>query len=171
MPIWPLLVAIGVLNLFIGIALIVWPSATLAVVAILLGLQLLLAGVLHVFMGVVGPDAEGRWMTILIGLLGVVAGLLVMREPLRAVEVFVIVIGIYWVVSGVVRLAAAAADPEGSRAKTALDGLVSVAAGALVLGWPDPTLRALAVLVGILLILRGIVTLALALEARDVVVT
>lgn len=166
MRIWPFLVFIGLVNLGIGIALVVWPSATLAVVAILVGLQLLVAGILQLFMGVVGPDDDGRWMVIFVGLLGVVAGLVVMREPLRVIELVVVVVGVFWVVSGIVRLAVAAAGSLPSRSRTALDGLVSVAAGALVLAWPDPTLRVVVLLVGILAIVRGLVTLALAMEAR-----
>lgn len=165
--IWPFLAVIGVLNLVIGIAIVVWPSATLTVVAVLVGLQLLLAGVLQVFLGVLGPESGGRWMVIFVGLLGVVAGLLVMREPLRIIELIVVVVGIFWVVSGVVRLAAAATD-SGSRTRTALDGLVSVGAGAIVLAWPDPTLRVITLLVGILLIVRGAVALLVAMEARNI---
>jgi len=167
MRIWPFLVFIGLVNLAIGIALLVWPSATLTVLAILVGLQLLVAGVLQLFMGVVGPDDGSRWMVIFVGLLGVVAGLLVMREPLRVIELVVVVVGVFWVVSGLVRLAVAAAGAVPSRSRTALDGLVSVGAGALVLAWPDPTLRVVVLLVGILAIVRGLVMLALAMEARS----
>ncbi len=52
---WPaaLLAAVGMLGL--GIVLLVWPKATLTVVAILIGAALLVAGVFRLFEGITGP--------------------------------------------------------------------------------------------------------------------
>jgi len=69
--------------------------------------------------------------------------------------VLTLVVGVWFVVAGVVRLVAAFAM-IGSKAATIVAALVDLVAGALILSWPELGLATFAVIVGIVLIVRGV---------------
>jgi uncharacterized membrane protein HdeD (DUF308 family) len=76
-------------------------------------------------------------------------------HPFKTIAVFVLVLGAWFVVVGVTRFVMAFAEGEGRLTGTVV-GLLEVLAGVVVLAYPDPGLRAAAVLAGILLIVRGL---------------
>jgi uncharacterized membrane protein HdeD (DUF308 family) len=165
--IWPLLAVLGVVNLAVGIIAIVWPGVTLTVVGFLFGIQLLVVGGLRILLTLAVPDLESRWLSVLIGVLTVVVGLLVMRDPLRTLEILVVLIGILWVIWGLIGLVTAVVVPSGSRTGAMLEGAVSLIAGAVILAWPDITLKGFTVVVGISLVVIGATELFAAYETRN----
>ena len=59
-----------------------------------------------------------------------------------------------FVVAGVVRFVAALGEPEGRGGNIAI-ALLDLVAGIVILSWPGPSLATLAVIIGIVLVLRG----------------
>ena len=166
--IWPFLALLGIVNLVIGVTAIVWPGVTLKVVVFLFGIQLLIVGVVRIVLSLILVDLESRWLGLLIGILGVVIGLLVMREPFRTLEILVVLLGVLWVVWGILGLVSALGAPSGSRVDVILEGAASVIAGAVLLTWPDITVRAFTLIVGIALVVIGISELSAAYRSRNV---
>jgi uncharacterized membrane protein HdeD (DUF308 family) len=164
--IWPLVAFLGLVNLVIALLAIFWPGATLTVVVFIFGVQLLLIGALRIIVALMLPDAEARWLGFFFGVLGIVVGLLVMREPLRSLEVLVILLGILWIVWGLIGLLSGIAAPPGSRAGWIIDGIASLAAGAVLMSWPDITLRVFTLVLGIGLLFVGGAQLYAAYQAR-----
>ena len=72
-------VVLGLLTLLAGMILVVRPGASVAVVAFVLGFWFLLSGSLQFARGV--GIADGRWFNIGFGLLGIVAGIVVLAQP------------------------------------------------------------------------------------------
>lgn len=154
---WQLPLALGIVHLLLGLALLLWPGATLTVVAILLGIELVVAGFIRVVHAVAERGSEARFLRGVIGLLGVLAGLLVMSEPLRAIGLVVVVVGAFWVLWGLVEaIIALTPSAAGHRGLLLLEGGLAVGAGAVLLAWPEPTVRVLTIVVGILLVLAGL---------------
>lgn len=166
--IWPVLAVLGVVNLGIALLAIFWPGATLTVVVFLFGIQLLLIGALRILVALMMPDVEARWLGFFFGVLGIVVGLLVMREPLRSLEILVILLGILWIVWGLIGLLSGIAAPSGSRAGWIIDGIASLAAGAILLAWPEITVRVFTLVLGIALLFVGGAQLYAAYQARNV---
>jgi uncharacterized membrane protein HdeD (DUF308 family) len=157
-PRWPH-VARGLVFLALAVAVVAWPAPSIVVVAVLVGVGLVVAGVLDGFEGF-GSVGVDRWARLALGLASVVLGVLALAWPdvtvLVVAVVFgvrVVVLGVRLVVAGVRRARAQAGpvralsvgaggapappDPSGPRrhGRVALVGavLAVVAAGALAL--------------------------------------
>lgn len=151
---WWLLVLFGVVTLGVGIFFVVSPHETLSTFTVIAGIFLLVDGVLAIFGSIFGRG-EGRGLLALIGVLSAIAGLVLIKKPFDTLVVFTLIIGVWFVVAGVVRFVTAVASPEGRNGNIFI-AILDVVAGIVILAWPDLGLATLAVIIGIVLILRGI---------------
>jgi uncharacterized membrane protein HdeD (DUF308 family) len=133
---------------------IVDPDETLKVFTVILGIFLLVDGVVAM-LGAVTGRVEGRGVLAIVGALGVLAGLVLIEKPFGALHIFVLILGIWFVVVGLARLTYALTLQEG-RGSYILVALIDTAAGILILGWPSIGLSTLGVIIGIVLVLRGV---------------
>jgi len=154
----------GVAVFCVGMFFIISPHETLATFTVIAGIFLLVDGVLAIGTSIFGRG-EGRGMLALIGVLGAIAGLVLIKKPFGTLVVFVLVFGVWLVVAGVVRFLAAVEERDGRRASIVL-AIIDVLAGIVILSWPAPSLATLAVIIGIVLILRGAIFVAAAWELR-----
>jgi uncharacterized membrane protein HdeD (DUF308 family) len=151
---WWLLALFGVLLLGVGVFFVVSPHDTLSTFAVIAGIFLLVDGVIAITASIFG-SGDGRALLALIGVLSVIAGVILIKKPFETVVVFTLIIGVWFVVEGVVRFVAAFASPEG-RAGNILIALLDLTAGVAILAWPDLGLATLAVIIGIALVGRGL---------------
>jgi uncharacterized membrane protein HdeD (DUF308 family) len=151
--IWYALLVFGLLTLGVGVFFIVDPDETLKVFTVIIGIFLLVDGVLAMLAGVVGRG-EGRGLLALVGVLSVVAGLVLIKKPFAALNLFIIILGIWFVVAGIARFVYAFTLEEG-RAGYIVTALIDAVAGILILSWPELGLSTLGVIIGIVLVFRG----------------
>jgi uncharacterized membrane protein HdeD (DUF308 family) len=69
--------------------------------------------------------------------------------------VFTLIVGVWFVAAGIVRFVVGLASPEG-RGGNMVTAVLDLIAGIVILSWPDLGLATLAVIIGIVLILRGV---------------
>jgi uncharacterized membrane protein HdeD (DUF308 family) len=81
--------------------------------------------------------------------------------------VFALIVGIWFVIAGIARAVAAFGEREGRGGNLAVAAL-DIVAGIVILSWPDLGLSTFAVILGIVLILRGILLIAAGWELRRV---
>jgi uncharacterized membrane protein HdeD (DUF308 family) len=113
-------------------------------------------------------DAGGaRWLMAVLGLVSVIVGVLFLRHTDQTVNTLAFLIGLFWIVGGIIEFFTAYAD-VGSPARVwrILMGVLAFAAGVVTLVVPSLTVTTLAVLMGIWLILYGILEIALSLLLR-----
>jgi len=153
-----LLVAEGALSALLGVLVLTWPEATVGVLAWTFGVLLIVTGVLHfVSAASDGTGAAGRVLSCVLGTLLVLGGLLCLRTPLQTALVLGLLIGVVWVVGGVVRIAQGVVLGRGAaRWWRIAAGALWIVAGGLVLDFPGASLVALASILGIVLLLEGI---------------
>ncbi len=166
---WPVLLAAAVAILAVGIILLVWPKATLTIVAILVGAALIVTGLIRLFDGFTANEEGGgrRVADVLIGALAVLVGLYCLRHHALSIAVVAFVVGAFWVLHGIAELAVAATAPAlPGRGFRAISGLISLAAGLLVLFWPSITVILLVRILGIWLIVYAVLLAALGLQLR-----
>ncbi len=161
---WWLLVLFGVVTLGVGIFFVVSPDETLSTFTVIAGIFLLVDGVLAILASIIGKG-EGRGLLALIGVLSVIAGLVLIKKPFDTLVVFALIIGVWFVVAGIVRFVTAIASPEG-RGGNILVSIFDLIAGIVILSWPDLSLKTLAVILGIVLIVRGMIFIAAGFELR-----
>ncbi|MEH1126453.1 HdeD family acid-resistance protein [Micromonospora sp. CPCC 206061] len=170
---WLALLA-GVASVVVGVLMLVWPDATLGVAAVLFGLWLLVHGVLRIAEAVMATWANpgARALAGIVGVLFVVAGVLCLRDLLVSLAVVVTLIGVTWLVAGLIELAGAVTAP-GTAAERAmgavLPGALSILGGIAVLVWPRISLLTIVYVTGIWLIVMGLVQVYLVVRARRTV--
>jgi uncharacterized membrane protein HdeD (DUF308 family) len=163
---WWLLALFGVVAIAVGVFFVASPHETLSVFTVIVGIFLLVDGVLAILTSIFGRG-EGRGVLALVGALSVIAGLVLIKKPFVALAVFILIFGIWLVVEGVVRFASAVGTREG-RAGNIVIALIDIIAGIVILSWPSLGLATLAVIIGIVLILRGILFFATGWTLRKV---
>lgn len=152
--IWWLMALFGLISLAVGIFFVASPHETLSTFTIIAGIVLLLDGALAILAAIFGKG-EGRGLLATLGVLAVIAGVILIKHPFSALVVFVMIVGIWLVAAGIVRLIVAFGDSEGRGVNFAL-AAIDLLAGLAILVWPDLSLSTLAVIIGIVLIIRGI---------------
>ncbi|SEE90653.1 Uncharacterized membrane protein HdeD, DUF308 family [Arthrobacter alpinus] len=153
----------GIAALGLGVVLLLWPTKTLAVVAVFLGINFLITGAVKVAVGIFSHSLSAgmRILDVLLGLFILVAGIIALRNSAATGEALliftVIMIGIGWIIEGVIAMAEA--GKGSTRLWAIVFGAVSVIAGVVVLAVPGWTAAWLLLMTAIMLIVLGIVGL------------
>ncbi|HVV14537.1 HdeD family acid-resistance protein [Amycolatopsis sp.] len=162
-------IGFGAVTAAAGILVLVWPTATLGLIGIVFGVFALLNGVFQLMSAIATgePAASRRVLLALLGVLSLIAGVLCLRHLVQTLAVLSLLLAIFWVVSGVLGIVHALASPPGhGRGWAFVAGLLSLAAGIVLLAYPSATLLVLVWLLGIELIVFGLVAVASGLQAR-----
>ena len=151
---WWLPALFGVITLGVGVFFVVSPHETLSTFTVIAGIFLLVDGVLALLASIFNKG-DGRGLLAVIGVLSVLAGLVLIKKPFDTLVVFTLIVGAWFVLAGIVRFVVALTSPEG-RGGSIVTAVLDLIAGILILSWPDLGLSTLAVIIGIVLILRGL---------------
>ena len=100
---WWVFVVVGLASLIAGVILVLKPSNSLATLAVVVGIFLLIDGIAELIRSF-GGRVENRALSAIIGVLGVVIGIALIRHPFHGVTAIGLLIGIWLVAAGVVRL-------------------------------------------------------------------
>ena len=147
---------VGLLTLVIGIMVVAWPDETLKVLSVLFGIQLLMFGLFRLI-SAFSSESLAPGLVGFIGVIGMMAGVVVLRNPFETVAVLATVLGIVWIVGGSIDLIASIADRGlDNRGMAALSAVVTIIAGVVVVSWPAPTLAVIAWIAGIYLMTFGV---------------
>ena len=166
-----MLILVAVVTLAAGVILLVWPQATVIVVAYLLGAALLVSGLFRLVSGFAARGLSGgtRAAYVLIGLLATLAGLYCLRHIDVTVVLLAFIVGLFWTLHGIVDLSVAATSGPGTgRGLRAFTGVLSLAAGLIVIFWPTITLTILLWVMGIWLLAYGVMLTVMAFQVRHV---
>ncbi len=163
--VWWLVALFGLISLGIGIFFVASPNETLSTFTVIAGIVLIIEGAISVLTAIFAKG-EGRGLLAIVGVLGLIAGVILVKHPFSALVVFVMIVGIWLLVAGIVRLIAAVADSSARGANLIL-AIVDAIAGIVILTWPDLSLSTLAVIIGIVLIIRGLASIWLGFAIRS----
>ncbi len=161
---WWLVMLFGSAVFCVGAFFVVSPHETLSTFTVIAGIFLLVDGVLAI-LGSIFSRSEGRGLLAMIGVLSVIAGLVLIKKPFDTLVVFVLILGVWFIVAGVVRFVEAIGELDRRAANMGI-AILDMIAGIVILSWPSLGLATLAVIVGIVLLLRGAVFIAAGWEMR-----
>lgn len=167
---WLLFVVEGIVLLILGaLAIVVPPLATLGV-TIFLGWLLLISGAVGLAMTFMARGAPGFWWSLVSGILGVVAGLVLLLFPVSGAVSLTLVLIAFFIVEGVASIMYAIEHKRqlsGRWGWMLASGVVDLILAAIILaGLPGTALWALGVLVGINMVFGGTSLIGLGLAAR-----
>jgi uncharacterized membrane protein HdeD (DUF308 family) len=164
-------VALAVTCLVVGVTVLLWPRLTVLVVAVLFGIELIIAGGVRVALATVERSSPGRRiLAVVLGFLTIIAGLICLLRPSATLFALAIVIALGWFIDGVSEIASGLRRNRTAQERLGglLFGALSLVAGLIVLLFPDQTLVLFARIGGVVLIGFGLVTLLSAAAARRV---
>jgi uncharacterized membrane protein HdeD (DUF308 family) len=107
-----------------------------------------------------------RWVFVIVGLLCMVAGVIVLDDPKNSLATIAVVTGILLVIDGIVEVLASLLLDTGRRALNVLIGVVGLVVGVILIRHPITSVVAVAMLVGLWLIVAGSVRLTWAFDER-----
>lgn len=154
---WWLVALAGVLGVVVGAVVLAKPGHSLAALAVLSGVFILVESILELLHAAL---AERSGVAALLGVLGVVVGVLLIRHPLRGAGLVGLVIGLWLIALGIVRLV-----NELSVARRiwsiAVAG-IEVIAGVVIVASPHMRYTTLALAVGVSFVANGLALVVLA---------
>ena len=163
---WWLLLVLGVMCIAAGVIVLVQPDISLVTLAVIAGIFLLVDGIYDVVVAI-AERVEGRGLLAVIGVLSAIAGIILIRHPIESVVAIALLVGIWLVCIGVVRLISAF-ELAVNRGWNVFVALIEIAAGIIIVAVPDIGVSTLAIFIGIAFIVRGLALCAAAWLLRAV---
>jgi uncharacterized membrane protein HdeD (DUF308 family) len=168
---WWVLLLRGICAILFGLLAWTWPGLTLAVLILLYGAYAFVDGVAAIAIGAAARrHADGRvwWEMILVGILGVCAGIVAVLWPGLTAFALLMVIAAWAIVRGVFEIAAAVRLRKLIDNEWALiaGGVLSILFGVVLFLRPGPGALALIWVIGLFAVIYGVFAIALALQLR-----
>jgi uncharacterized membrane protein HdeD (DUF308 family) len=167
---WWGLVLRGVLAILFGIAVFIWPGISITVLVTLFGFFVLLSGILGIIVAVRGRQSdERRWLLLIEGIFGVIAGILVFFWPGITALLLVYLIAAWALLTGILEIIAAIQLRKEIENEwlLAVAGIASLLFGILIAIYPGSGALALLWVIGAYAIAFGIVLIILGLRLRN----
>jgi len=160
---WYLLTITGAFGVAMGALVLSEPSRSLKALAVIAGIYLLAVAVLLMVRAL---DDQTRTVDgFLLGVVALIAGIVVLREPAGSVVVVSLALGVFFIVTGAIDLARAIVGPR--RLFSLVRGVVLVGLGTAITSSTEISVKTLALLAGIALCAQGAVQIAESLVLRS----
>lgn len=164
---WQMSFVLGLVTLVLGVVLATRPSGSLAVIAVLLGVTMIVSGVFHIVRALDGRENSRVWRGIS-GVVFILAGLALIRHLDFSVALIGLFIGFTWVIQGVLTLmeVVSAARGRSEIGWSLLFGVISLIAGIVVISSPIASVTTLTIFMGVWFIVMGVMQMVSAVIAR-----
>ncbi|MDL5361604.1 HdeD family acid-resistance protein [Halalkalicoccus sp. NIPERK01] len=165
---WRSLMIVGGVLAVLGVLAIAFPFATGIGIELLLGGLLVVGGVVHGWHALSARRWAGFFGGVALGVLYVIAGLVLLANPVVGLATLTLLVGAFFLVDGVVELYMGFRVRPGTNwAGLAVSGVLSlVLAGLILAGWPSTAVWAVGLLFGINLLTTGLAMAAVAMGGR-----
>jgi uncharacterized membrane protein HdeD (DUF308 family) len=164
--IWWIFLLQGFAGIILGLMLVTEPGATTVALTTLLGFYWLITGLLGLVQVFVDRSTPWIW-SLLSGIVGILAGLFVLRHPLVAAltvpTMIVIILGIQGLVMGAFQIIGGF---KGGGIGPFILGAINILVGILLLGSPIAAALAVPIVFGVLLLIQGVGLIILAFRVR-----
>jgi uncharacterized membrane protein HdeD (DUF308 family) len=168
---WKSVLALGVLTLIVGAAVLVWPGQSIVAAGILFVVYLLASGVAQVIGAfTVNSPAASRVLLFISGALSIALGVFAFRDydDGAAVWLLALWIGVGFVFQGVSETALAISFKElPERGWYIFLGVLTVIAGVVMLAWPISSIVVLSIIAGVWLVVIGTTEIVWAVNVRS----
>jgi uncharacterized membrane protein HdeD (DUF308 family) len=148
-------IALGAVTIVAGALILAWPGGTLLAVAVLLGIQLIVAGIVRAVTAFTfdADSVAGRILFLLLGVLLVIVGILCLRAPLQTIAILVLLFGLSTIVSGALEFFHGV---TGGGGWAIASGIISILIGIIVLSYPVGSVSTMIWLFGLSLLVVGL---------------
>jgi uncharacterized membrane protein HdeD (DUF308 family) len=169
---WVLFLIEGIVLLVLGIAAILVPIVATIAFTILIGWLFLISGVVGLITTFWMRHAPGFWWSLLSAVVGIIAGVLLLRWPITGSLSLTLLLASFFIVEGAASIMYAIEHRNqlsGRWGWMLVSGIVDlVLAGIIIAGLPGTALWALGLLVGINMIFGGVAMIGMAFAAKPI---
>ena len=168
---WKAFLIEGIVLVILGLAAMILPPLASLAVTILLGWMFLISGVAGLALTFWARRMPGFWWSLFSAVLAIVAGIVLLAQPVQGTLTLTIVVGAYFLAEGVVTIMYALEHRKELSERWGwllTAGIMDIlVAGIILAGLPGSALWALGVLVGINMLFGGATLIGMALAARN----
>ena len=165
---WWIIALQGVAAVVFGVLALVWPGITLLALVFLFGAYAVVDGVLALIGGLRRTGGGPDWWRVVQGVVGIAAGVIAFAVPDITAYALLLLIAAWEIVSGAMELVAAYQLRDVIRGEwlLALDGVVAIIFGILLIAFPSAGALAVVWLIGAFAIVSGVILLTIAFQRR-----
>ena len=165
---WGWILGLGIVLIVVGTLAVLMPLAATQATAIVLGSLLLLAGVAQLVGAFWTRDWSGFFLTLLIGLMYTVLGLMFLRAPVQAELAMTLLLACVLMVGGLFRIIGSLVFRFPHWGWTLVGGAINLLLGVLIWQqWPAAALWVIGLFVGIDMVFTGWTWVMLSLAVRN----
>lgn len=167
---WGLGIAFGVVSILFGVLALFWPGLTVALFILMFGVFVLVWGIMGLIVSLssIGTD-KFWWLELIFSLLAIGAAVYLLRNPVEAAQVFVLFIGLTFLIRGVVDILEGLFDAGrkgGNRVLSIVLGILGVIAGIITLTYPVSAGLAVVWIIGLYAVLYGSLLIAFSFRVQ-----
>ena len=163
---WWVLSLVGLLSIAAGVIILFKPGDSLETLSVIAGIFFVVDAIFEI-VAALFPGTQNRGLVALLGVLSLLVGIVLIRHPIAGVAAAAILIALWLITVGVVRLVTAFEIPD-NRVMGVIVALLEIAAGVVIVASPDIGFATLAVLAGLAFIVNGLGVFALGWSLHEV---
>jgi len=166
---WGWAMFFSVATLILGVIVAIHPKNSVFVVAIILAIWLIFAGIFRIVVAIADHDdtAGTRWFMAALGIVSIVLGIVILHHTQKTVALVGFIVGLFWLLAGLADFFAAYTNKATpGRGIVIFAGLVGVVLGTVALLNPGFSLSVIALLFGLWLAIFGVLGIVNALTLR-----
>jgi uncharacterized membrane protein HdeD (DUF308 family) len=167
---WWMLLIRGIAAVLFGVAVLVWPGIALTTLVLLWGAYAVVDGIFALVMGFQGqPAYANRWLTILEGVVSIIAGVIAFIRPDLTALALLYVIAAWAIITGILEFVAAIQLRKEITGEfwLGLGGVLSVVFGVLLFVYPSVGMMSILWLLAVYAIVFGGATIFLSFRLRS----
>lgn len=166
---WWMLLLRGMAAILFGIAVLVWPGIALTTLVLVWGAYALVDGIFAIVMGIRSrTQVEHWWVTVLEGVVGIIAGVVAFVWPGITAVALLYVVAAWAIITGILEIVAAIQLRKeiSDEFWLGLSGVLSVLLGVLLVVYPGTGMLSLLWVLALYEIAFGVATIILSFRVR-----
>lgn len=163
---WWVLSLVGLLSIAAGVIILFKPGDSLKTLAVIAGIFLVVDAIMELTAAIMGVT-QSRGLLALLGVLTLIVGILLIRHPIQGVAAVAILLALWLITVGVVRLVTAFEMPA-HRGWNIAVAIIEILAGIVIVSSPNIGFATLALLAGLAFIFNGMGVFALGWAMHEV---
>jgi uncharacterized membrane protein HdeD (DUF308 family) len=166
---WGWILALGIVLVIVGTLAVAMPLVASLATAVVVGSLLLMGGVAQLVGAFWTRDWSGFFLSLLIGVMYLVLGLMFLRAPIKAEEIMTLLLACGLMIGGLFRIIGSLMYQFPNWGWTLVGGVLNLVLGLLIWQqWPEAALWVIGLFVGIDMIFTGWTWVMLSLAVKNV---
>ena len=167
---WGLGIAFGVVSILFGILALFWPGLSVSLFILMFGIFVLVWGVIGIIVSISSTGTDKFWwLELIFSILAIGLAVYLLRNPVEAAKIWIFFVGLTFLVRGVVDILEGLFDSNrtgGNRVLAVILGGLGIVAGIITLTYPVSAGLVVIWIIGLYALLYGALLIAFSFRAK-----